>query len=125
MFNRIYQNFCFLVKRMCQIFVIYLKLFFLPLLPLCFLKFWGPLPLGVLRQLPNWPSGRTSPEERPMMLPQGKKKSEIRQRKVTNYSMLRTWCHIFKDVSRVSTKWGIIVYSWNTINTYSFFSHEW
>ena len=42
MFNWIYQNFCLLVKRICQIFVIRLKLFFffffffLPLLPLLF-----------------------------------------------------------------------------------------
>ena len=49
MFNRIYQNFCFLVKRMCRIFLIHLKLFFFwPLLPPSFLKFWGPIPIGAL-----------------------------------------------------------------------------
>ena len=45
---------------MCQIiFVIHLKLNFL--LPGSFLKFWGPLPLGGLRQLPNSPKGRAGP----------------------------------------------------------------
>ena len=33
-----------------------------------------------------------------------KKVIEKKKRKGTNYSMLRTWCHMFKDVSRVSTK---------------------
>ena len=55
MFNRISQNFCFLVKRMCRIFN--LKLFFcVPLLS---------LPLGGLRQLPNSPKGRAGPGEKP------------------------------------------------------------
>ena len=34
--------------------------FFSPTIP--FPKFWGPLPLGGLRQWPNWPSGRASPK---------------------------------------------------------------
>ena len=50
MFNWICQNFCFLVKRMCQIFEMHLKLFFFfaPTTPY-FLKFWSPLPLGSFR----------------------------------------------------------------------------
>ena len=46
---------------MCQIIsVIHLKLN--PLLPGSFLKFWGPLPFGGLRQLPNSPKGRAGPD---------------------------------------------------------------
>ena len=65
MFNKIYQNFCFLVKRMCWIFLINLKLlFFAPTTP-SFLKCWGlPSPWG-LRQLPNSPRGRASPASCP------------------------------------------------------------
>ena len=47
-FNRIYQNFCFLVKRMCQFFVIHLKLFFFSPPDPSFLKFWAPFHLGAL-----------------------------------------------------------------------------
>ena len=50
MFNWIYQNFCLLVKRMCQIFVIHLKLFFFFFCPyypffskiLGYPSTWGP-----------------------------------------------------------------------------------
>ena len=44
MYIRIYQKFCFWVKRMYRIFLIHLKLFFFffaPTIP-SFLKFWGP-----------------------------------------------------------------------------------
>ena len=67
MFNQIYQNFCFLVKRMCWIFLIHLKLFFFFFAPTTpsFLKCWGlPSPWG-LRQLPNSPRGRASPASCP------------------------------------------------------------
>ena len=40
----------------------YLKLFFFFFSTTrSFSKFWGPLPLGGLRQWPNWPSGRANP----------------------------------------------------------------
>ena len=70
MFNQIYQNFCFLVKRMCWIFLIHLKLFFFFFAPTTpyFLKFWGlPSPWG-LWQLPNSPRGRVSPAYREWLL---------------------------------------------------------